>query len=137
LEADDFEPDDLAPADFEPVDFAPADFDAEEREPALAPEDFVPEDLAPDDFADAFVPDDLAPELLLLLARAGLPARLVLAIFSSSLSLIDVAICLDAPLSLLFGVSPRLADNAAPAAFCWAFDLAGMRLSLWAGTGSA
>ena len=32
----------------------------------------------------------------------------------------------DAPLSSLFGVSPRLADSAAPAAFCWAFDLAGM-----------
>ena len=28
--------------------------------------------------------------------------------------------------SWLSGVSPRLADSAAPAAFCWAADLAGM-----------
>src|SRR6478752_3590198 len=33
---------------------------------------------------------------------------------------------LDAPLSSLTGVSPRLAASAAPAAFCWAADLAGM-----------
>ena len=32
----------------------------------------------------------------------------------------------DAPLSSLFGVSPRLADSAAPAAFCCAFDFAGI-----------
>jgi hypothetical protein len=56
---------------------------------------------------------------------SGLPLRLVEAIFSSSFSLIDEAIDFDAPFSLLFGVSPRLADNAAPAAFCWAADLAG------------
>src|SRR3954466_9176986 len=62
---------------------------------------------------------------------SGLPLRLVEAIFSSSFSLIDDAIDLDAPRSLLLGVSPRLADRAAPAAFCWAADLAGMvRVSL-------
>src|SRR5688500_520978 len=33
---------------------------------------------------------------------------------------------LDAPLSSLTLVSPRLALSAAPAAFCWALDLAGM-----------
>src|SRR3954469_16769730 len=38
----------------------------------------------------------------------------------------EPAMDLDAPLSLLSGVSPRLADKAAPAAFCWAADLAGM-----------
>src|SRR3546814_11841976 len=38
----------------------------------------------------------------------------------------DSSICLDAPLSLDFGCSPRFAASAAPAAFCWAFDVAGM-----------
>src|SRR4051812_31952084 len=57
---------------------------------------------------------------------SGLPFRDVLAIFSSSFSLIDEAIDLEAPLRLLLGVSPRLAERAAPAAFCWAADLAGM-----------
>jgi hypothetical protein len=33
-------------------------------------------------------------------------------------------------LSLLFGVSPRLAERATPAAFCWAADLAGMAFLL-------
>ena len=56
--------------------------------------------------------------------------RLVEAIFLSSFSLIEEAIDLDAPLSLLLGVSPRLAERAAPAAFCWAADLAGMWVSL-------
>src|SRR5690606_11100900 len=32
----------------------------------------------------------------------------------------------EAPLSSPFLVSPRLADKAAPAAFCWAFDFAGI-----------
>jgi hypothetical protein len=50
---------------------------------------------------------------------------LVWAIFSSSRSDIDI-IAFEAPFSLLLGVSPRLADRAAPAAFCWAADLAGM-----------
>src|SRR6185312_5894089 len=35
----------------------------------------------------------------------------------------------DAPFSLLLLVSPRLADNAAPAAFCWACDFAGICIS--------
>src|SRR5204863_8566697 len=61
-----------------------------------------------------------------LLLCSGLPLRPVWAIFSSSFSLIDETIELDAPLSLLLGVSPRLADSAAPAAFCWAADFAGM-----------
>src|SRR3954453_2260797 len=61
---------------------------------------------------------------------SGLPLRLVEAIFSSSFSLIDEAMDFEAPLSLLFGVSPRLAERAAPAAFCWAADLAGMLVSL-------
>jgi hypothetical protein len=41
-------------------------------------------------------------------ARSGFPLRLVWAKSSSCFSLIDI-IDLDAPLSLLFGVSPRLA----------------------------
>ena len=51
--------------------------------------------------------------------------RLVCAIFSRSFSDIDI-IDFEAPRSLLLGVSPRLADRAAPAAFCCAADLAGM-----------
>jgi hypothetical protein len=51
---------------------------------------------------------------------------LVEAIFSSSFSLIDEAIDFDAPLSELFGLSPRFAASAAPAASCCAFDLAGI-----------
>src|SRR5690606_3109751 len=38
----------------------------------------------------------------------------------------DSNISRDAPLRSDFSVSPRLAARAAPAAFCWAFDLAGM-----------
>src|SRR4051794_7459305 len=60
---------------------------------------------------------------------SGLPLRLVEAIFLSSLSLIDCAICFDAPRSLLLGVLPSFADRAIPAACCWAFDLAGMPAS--------
>jgi hypothetical protein len=62
-------------------------------------------------------------------ACSGFPLRFVDAIFSSSFSLIDI-IDFDAPFSSLFGVSPRFADKAAPAAFCWAFDLAGIGLLL-------
>jgi hypothetical protein len=51
------------------------------------------------------------------------------AIFFSSDSDIESAIDLEAPLSLRFGVWPRLAERAAPAAFCWAFDFAGMSIS--------
>src|SRR3546814_16548020 len=36
----------------------------------------------------------------------------------------------EAPFSSLFFVSPRLADSAAPAAFCCALDFAGMVVSL-------
>jgi hypothetical protein len=32
----------------------------------------------------------------------------------------------EAPFSLDLGVRPRFADSAAPAAFCWAADSAGM-----------
>jgi len=61
---------------------------------------------------------------------SALPFRLVDAISLSSFSLIDDAIDFDAPLSLLFGVSPRLADKAAPAAFCCAPDFAGIETLL-------
>src|SRR5436189_6131586 len=40
--------------------------------------------------------------------------------------LIDFAICLEAPLSFDFFISPRLAARAAPAAICCFFDLAGI-----------
>ena len=44
----------------------------------------------------------------------------------SSFSLIDSAICFDAPLRLDLLRSPRLAESAAPAAICCFFDFAGM-----------
>src|SRR5690606_30542791 len=61
---------------------------------------------------------------------SGLPLRLVEAISSSSFSLIDLYIDFEAPFSSLTLVSPRLADRAAPAAFCCAADFAGMTLSI-------
>src|SRR5690606_18662479 len=57
---------------------------------------------------------------------SGLPLRSVPAISSSSFSVIDSYIDFDAPLSSPTLVSPRFADSAAPAAFCWDFDFAGM-----------
>lgn len=48
---------------------------------------------------------------------------------SSSDSVIESYISLDAPRSEDGGVSPRFADRAAPAAFCWALDFAGMSTS--------
>ncbi|CAC49713.1 HYPOTHETICAL PROTEIN SM_b21485 (plasmid) [Sinorhizobium meliloti 1021] len=54
------------------------------------------------------------------------PLRLVEAISSSSFSVMDSSMPLEAPLSSLFFFSPRLAARAAPAAFCCAFDFAGM-----------
>src|SRR6185312_3220534 len=57
---------------------------------------------------------------------SGLPLRLVEAIFLSSFSLIELYMLFDAPLSELLGRSCSLTARAAPAAFCCAFDLAGM-----------
>src|SRR6185312_14531987 len=57
---------------------------------------------------------------------SGLPLRLVEANSSSCFSLIDLYMPRDAPLSLLGLVLPRLAESAAPAAFCCAADLAGI-----------
>jgi hypothetical protein len=57
---------------------------------------------------------------------SGLPLRLVEANSSSCFSLIDLYMLRDAPLSLLGLVLPRLAESAAPAAFCCAADFAGM-----------
>jgi hypothetical protein len=54
--------------------------------------------------------------------------RLVLAKSLSCFSLIDSAICLEAPLSDDFDLSPRLAASAAPAAICCFLDLAGILL---------
>ena len=54
--------------------------------------------------------------------------RLVLAKSLSCFSLIDLAICLEAPLSDDFDFSPRLAANAAPAAICCFLDFAGILL---------
>jgi hypothetical protein len=61
-----------------------------------------------------------------LLLRVGKRLRLLRAILRNSLSLIDEAIWRDAPLSDERERFPRLADNAAPAAICCFFDLAGM-----------
>jgi hypothetical protein len=58
--------------------------------------------------------------------RSGFPLRLVDAILSSSSSDMDSAMPREAPLSFDFGVLPRLAESAAPAAFCWAPDFAGI-----------
>jgi hypothetical protein len=52
--------------------------------------------------------------------------RLVPANSLSCFLLIDFAICLEAPLSFDFFISPRLAARAAPAAICCFFDLAGI-----------
>jgi hypothetical protein len=45
----------------------------------------------------------------------------------------DSTICFEAPFRLDFGVSPRLAANAAPAAICCFFDRAGIELDRRAG----
>jgi hypothetical protein len=52
--------------------------------------------------------------------------RFVFAKSRSSFSVIDYAICFDAPLSEDLERSPRFAASAAPAAFCCFFDFAGM-----------
>jgi hypothetical protein len=61
-----------------------------------------------------------------LAACSGLPLRLVEANSSSSLSLIDLYMLLDAPRRDAFARFPRLAASAAPAAICCFFDLAGI-----------
>src|SRR5690606_25003634 len=65
-----------------------------------------------------------------LSACSGFPLRLVEAISSSSFLLMDSYMEREAPLSSFTGVSPRLAESAAPAAFCCAFDFAGMGVPL-------
>ena len=67
--------------------------------------------------------DDRPP---LLEARLGSFLRFTLAMSWSSFSLIESAICFDAPLRLDLDRSPRFADRAAPAAICCFFDLAGI-----------
>lgn len=62
--------------------------------------------------------------LLLRRLRAGSFLRVVLAMFRSSSSLMESAICLEAPFRLDFDRSPRLADKAAPAAICCFPDFA-------------
>jgi hypothetical protein len=64
-------------------------------------------------------------------ACEGLPFCDVDAIARNSFSLIESAIDLDELFNWLLLVSPRLADSAAPAAFCWALDFAGMISLLW------
>ena len=62
----------------------------------------------------------------LLEARLGSFLRFTLAMSWSSFSLIDSAICFEAPWRLDLERSPRFADRAAPAAICCFFDLAGI-----------
>jgi hypothetical protein len=62
-----------------------------------------------------------------LLFRVGFPLRLVFAIFRSSLSLIELAMWRDAPLSDDLERLPRFAASAAPAAICCFFDFAGIQ----------
>lgn len=57
---------------------------------------------------------------------AGNFLRLVFAKSRSCFSLIDFAICFDAPFNDDFERFPRLAARAAPAAICCFFDLAGI-----------
>jgi hypothetical protein len=59
--------------------------------------------------------------------------RLVFAKSLSCFSDMDSAISFDAPFRLDFGVSPRLAANAAPAAICCFFERAGIELDRFAG----
>jgi len=63
---------------------------------------------------------------LFLLLRVGFPLRFVFAILRNSVSLIDLAIWLDAPLSEDLERLPRFAASAAPAAICCFFDFAGI-----------
>jgi hypothetical protein len=58
----------------------------------------------------------------------GRPRRFVFAKSSSCFSLIDFTICREAPFNEDFGLLPRFADNAAPAAICCFFDVAGIFL---------
>ncbi len=57
---------------------------------------------------------------------SGRPLCFVEAKSASSFSVMDFSMLFEAPFKLDFFTSPRLAASAAPAAFCWAFDLAGM-----------
>jgi hypothetical protein len=59
---------------------------------------------------------------------AGNFFRLVLAKSRSCFSLIDFAICFEAPFSDAFERFPRLTASAAPAAICCFFDLAGINV---------
>jgi hypothetical protein len=61
----------------------------------------------------------------------GISLRLVLAKSLSCFSDIDRSICFEAPLRLDFERFPRFAANAAPAAICCFFDLAGIFLFRW------
>ena len=72
---------------------------------------------------------------LFLRLRVGFPLRFVFAIFLSSLSLIELAILREAPLSDDFERLPRFAASAAPAAICCFLDFAGItfRISFLAG----
>ena len=59
-------------------------------------------------------------------AYLGKPLWPVDAKSSSSFSAMVLAISFEAPFKAGILVSPRLAENAAPAAICWALDLAGI-----------
>jgi hypothetical protein len=59
-------------------------------------------------------------------ARLGSFLRFTLAMSWSSFSLMESAICFDAPLRLDLERSPRFADRAAPAAICCFLDFAGI-----------
>lgn len=63
----------------------------------------------------------------LVALRVGNFLRLVFATSRSCFSLMDSYIPLEAPLRAAFGRAPRLADKAAPAAFCCFLDFAGMQ----------
>jgi hypothetical protein len=60
--------------------------------------------------------------------------RLVFAKSRNCFSLIELAICREAPLSEDFDLLPRFAASAAPAAICCFLDLAGIQHRFVAGT---
>jgi hypothetical protein len=72
-----------------------------------------------------------APALELQRFFDGSFLRFVFAKSLSCFSDIDFSICFEAPLRLDFGRFPRFAANAAPAAICCFFDLAGIFLFRW------
>ena len=63
---------------------------------------------------------------------SGKSLRFVAAKSRNCCSVMDCSILLEAPFNELTGRLPRFAANAAPAAYCWTFERAGMIVSFQA-----